>query len=316
MIYPENRFKFSARKKKISSGFLKLLIIIAVAGLISVTLYIIIKGQIFGIPLKRTNETRQIVDLWRNQKYEEVLKQAEVLLKKSPMNPVGLVFDGFAAFYIGVSKFSLEEKIPLFDRAVISLRKAELLNEKPFAGGIKYILGKTYYHKGKYYMDLAIQYLEKALDTGYAAKDLYEYLGLAYSQLENYKISADYFIKAVEKNPSDLLFLTIAQTYYKLGNIQAAEEYLIRTINKTLDKSLEEKSRFLLGKIYIDKNDMIKAENQFEKILEKNNQSADAHFHLGEIYEKLNDTVKARAEWRKALKIDPDHYGARLHLYR
>jgi tetratricopeptide (TPR) repeat protein len=110
--------------------------------------------------------------------------------------------------------------------------------------------------------------------------------------------------------------LTLAQTYYKLSRIPEAEEYLIRTINRTEDVSIEEKSRFLLGQIYIDKEDYLKAENQYNMILEKDPRSADAHFQLGEIYAELGDSIRARSEWRKALQIDPSHYGARLRYYK
>jgi len=45
-------------------------------------------------------------------------------------------------------------------------------------------------------------------------------------------------------------------------------------------------------------------------VLEKDENSADAHYQLGILYEKQGDMVKARAEWRNALRIQVNHRGA------
>ena len=70
-----------------------------------------------------------------------------------------------------------------------------------------------------------------------------------------------------------------------------------------------------MGNIYVEENELSKAEDQYKKVLDLNPESADAHYYLGELYEKLDQSVKARAEWRKVLSIDPSHYGALLKLY-
>ncbi len=94
-----------------------------------------------------------------------------------------------------------------------------------------------------------------------------------------------------------------------------AVDYLLRTLNKTEDKDIEERTRFLLGGIYLDTGELFKAEEQFAAIAKIDPRSADAHYDLGEVYAKMNDPVKARAEWRNALIIDPSHYGAKLRYY-
>ena len=53
---------------------------------------------------------------------------------------------------------------------------------------------------------------------------------------------------------------------------------------------------------------------EFESILEKDPNSADAHYGLGVIYESLGDLIKARAEWRKTIKSNPIHVEARNKL--
>jgi tetratricopeptide (TPR) repeat protein len=174
----------------------------------------------------------------------------------------------------------------------------------------------AYYHKGKYYYDLALHYLQKALAGGFQASDIYDYLGLAATQLERTEEGLGYFQKALELNSTDLLLLMIGQSYHDLGRLAESEEYLLRALNKTDDPAIESKCRFLLAQMYFDRREYFKAENEYLAVLARDPDSAEAHFYLGEIYAALNDKVKARAEWRKTLLIDPSHYGAKLRYYK
>lgn len=314
MILPENRYKFSSYGRKKFN--IKLIIIPAVIICCTIgVVFVFLKGDILNRFDASTNGKDALYELWETRQYNAVINRCTQTLLENPMDAEALVFCGFSYFYVGVSKYSLEDKIDYFDRAVITLRKAELVEDRPFPGGIKYILGKSYYHKGKFYMDQAVRYLEDSIEYGYIGDDTFEYLGLAYCELERYQQGIEYFLRAIDKNPTDILLLTIAQTYYKMHDMGAAKEFLIRTINKTDDITIEEKSRFLLGQIFIDDGALLQAEEQFKEVLKKNPKSADAHFILGNIYEKMNETIKARAQWRKALQIDSSHYGARLKYY-
>ena len=58
------------------------------------------------------------------------------------------------------------------------------------------------------------------------------------------------------------------------------------------------------------KEDYEGALKEFENVLKKNENSADAHYGIGVIYEKQGNIVKARSQWRKALKIQVNHAGA------
>ena len=201
------------------------------------------------------------------------------------------------------------------DKAIVSLRRAKLNDHLPLEGEINYILGKAYFHKGGAFSDLSVRYLEESIQKGYLGADTYEYLGLGYTNLADLENALKYFQKALESNSSDLLLLTIAQTYYQLGDKPKAEEYLMRSINKSQDPSVEQRARYLLGDLYFQNKEYLKAEEQFQKVLVLNTQHADANYYLGEIYAALGDQVKARAFWRKAVRINPKHYGALKRLY-
>ena len=313
MLLPEDRYNFSAKKTK-KKGTLGILLfgIVLIAAALGAVLYINYSDSLF----KKDQSSEEVIkEYWRAQKYKELIELTENKLVEDPLNPTALVFNGFSSFYQSTREFTLEEKLHYLDKSVLALRKALLLEEIPLREGVHYVLGKAYYHKGRYYSDLAVKYLHKSLEEGYSGEDTYEYLGLAYNNMENYEEAAKYFALAAEKRPTDVLYLTLAQIFIELGREDDVEEYLIRAINMTGDLSLEEKSRYLLANFYMEKGELLKAESQYKNILEKNENAADAHFHLGEIYNRMNDTVKARAEWRKTLLIDPSHYGARLNLY-
>ncbi|MBN2050055.1 MAG: tetratricopeptide repeat protein [Spirochaetales bacterium] len=316
MIIPEKRGGFT-RKRRIKLPpfiYIVLALIIVSAGLF----FILQKQQRPGLNggLGGSKEREQsIQELWEQRQYEDINDLCESVLAEQPMYYEALVFNGFSYFYRGAAMFSLEERIPLFDNAIINLRKARMHKKKDLLAKIEYILGKAYYQKGTYYTDVAIESLERSMDLGYTGEDTYEYLALSYSDLGDFQKSAEYYQKAIEKNPSDTLFMVLAQTYYKMDDIAKAEEYLHWTLNRTTDFTIEQKSRYLLGRIYLDQGEYLKAEDQYKRILEKNGKASDAHYYLGVISEEMKDTTMARYHWRKALEIDPYHYGARLKLY-
>jgi tetratricopeptide (TPR) repeat protein len=313
MILPEDRYRFSGRQ---TGSRRPLIIIIAVTAAAVIAAVFVINSNVIGKSILSTDpEVTDIETLWENQHYETINEECEAILSEDPMNQKALIYNGFSYFYRGASQYSLEEKIPLFDNAIINLRRALLVCSDDIRGKVKYITGKSYYQKGKFYSDLAIKYLEESGEDGYTGDDTFEYLGLLYSRIGKYETSADYYNKAIERNPSDMLYLVLAQTYYQLEDSEKAEEYLIWTLNKTEDFSIEQKARYLLGNILIENEEYEKAVGEFEKIIEKNEKAADAHYYLGDIYDRMGDSAKARYEWRKCLEIDSYHYGAKLKLY-
>ncbi len=270
-------------------------------------------SRLFGAGGQRKPPGR-LPDLFRAEKYDDAIAAADATLAGDPLNPVALSYKGFASFYKSVSQDATEERMPWLDESVVALRRARLAGT-PFPGETDYVLGKAYFNKGKYYYDLAISSIESSVAAGYVQKDSYEYIGQAWSQLGDYSKAIDAFLLALKDDPGDLLLLTIGQTYYQMKRTSDAVDYLLRTLNKTEDKEIEERARFLLGGIYLDGGELFKAEEQFAAIVKVDSRSADAHYSLGEVYSKMNDPVRARAEWRSALIIDPSHYGAKLRYY-
>ena len=176
------------------------------------------------------------------------------------------------------------------------------------------ISSRFYFYKNTitthYYADLAVKYLLLAKENGYEADDIAEYLGLSYASLGMTMESIAAFTEALLVRESDTLLLAIAEQYYKAKELNAAEQYLFRIVKNSDNEDIIIKSENLLGNIYIDKEDYEAAQAEFDNVLKKNENSADAHYGIGVIYEKQGNIVKARSEWRKALKIQVNHPGA------
>jgi tetratricopeptide (TPR) repeat protein len=314
MILNAEHYRYAGRRKK-KRGWL-VFVLVAVVAAAGVLLWRLELLPWLGRRLKADGHSEPLSVLWTNRRYDELIARCDALLAADPLDWYTLSYRGFACFYKAVAGVNQEERIPYLDEAIVSLRRARLAPAGSWTVEGEYVLGKAYYHKGKYYYDLTIEYLQRALEAGYTGEDIYDYLGLAATQLDRVEEGLSYFRQAMEINPTDLLLLSMGQSYLQLGRVAEAEEYLIRAVNKTEDQAVEKKSRYLLGQLYFERQDLIKAEGQYDKILDLDPDAADAHYYLGEIYLKMNDPVRARSEWRKALIIDPSHYGARLRYYR
>jgi len=317
MIIPGNRFNsgkryYSKQSHRLNKIFVLAMILIAGSVVFLFVSNKIKKSKVEGKPITVQKTMEQ---LWEEGSYKQLAEKSEKRLSVDPLDPKALIYGGFSNFYLGVGQFSTEEKIPLFDKSAVDLRKILLLKQIPLKSKVEYILGKVYYNKGRYFLDLSIEYFKKSLEDGLIGDDTYKYLGMAYGELEMYKEAINYFFKALKIKPDDMIFLVLGQTYYKMGDSVTSEKYLLKALTNTTDFVIDQKARFLLGKIYLDSNKFDKALKQFTEILKNNKNSANAHYYLGEIYSKLNKKVKARAEWRKVLEIDPSHYGALLKLY-
>jgi tetratricopeptide (TPR) repeat protein len=307
-----DHYRSGQRRKRLRAVLIPLVSVLLV---LLVAAFFVFNGpaRIFGTAGPR-KAPGKLPDLFRAERYDEVIAATDAILVGDPLNPVALSYRGFASFYKAVAQNAAEERMPFLDQAVVSLRRAKLAGT-PFPGETDYVLGKAYFNKGKYYYDLAIASIQSSVARGYAQKDSYEYIGQAWSQLGDYPKAIDAFLLATKDDPGDLLLLTIGQTYYQMKRTSDAVDYLLRTLNKTEDKEIEKRARTLLGGIYLDTGELFKAEQQFSAIATLDPRSADARYELGEVYAKMNDPVKARAEWRAALIIDPSHYGARLRYY-
>ncbi|MDR2184255.1 MAG: tetratricopeptide repeat protein [Treponema sp.] len=264
-------------------------------------------------------ERKELLRLWEKGVYEEAFRMSREKLVRKPMDYFLLTLNGFSAYQLAIAQINAFDTLTFTDDAIWSLRKALLTKRGASDPRVFYVLGKAYYYKGNGYADLAVKYLEKAQSASYNARDIPEYLGLAYAAVHDYRNSVASFTRALNpegagEEPSDLLLLSIARSYMQLEEPDTAKAYLLRCIDTTRDAATKLSAKLLLGIILGGAGDSRGAEALYLEILEIDSENAEAHFQLGELYAAEGDATRARAEWRRAYRIDPFHSQVRARL--
>lgn len=267
-----------------------------------------------GVKKQISSEREELLGLWEKGSYETAYAVSREKLIAKPMDFFLLTMYGFSSYQLAAAQINDYDTRSYIDECIWSLRKALLCKEGPGDMRISYVLGKAYYAKGPGYEDLAVKFLETAKDGNYEARDLPEYLGLAYAAVHDYRSSVAAFSLALNENNSDLLLLSIARSYIALEETETAVAYLMRCVENSRDSNTVIRARLLLGEILAKSGDASGAETQYLAILEENGENAEAHFHLGELYDAGGDGTRARAEWRRAIRINPAHRSARARL--
>ena len=286
-------------------------IFIALAIVIGLLIFFIgLQNRTVHLPF--SDEGVSYSEMWEKKQYSDIIEYGNTALDKNPMDRNTLIFTGYAYFYQGISILDMNERNACMEKAVVLLRKA-LLTEGKENTDVMYVLGKSYYHLGYYYCDLAVKYLSEALKKGCGSKDIYEYLGLAYSKLDMSDHAIENFEKSLEVNPSDVLTLTLAQEFIKVGNYDKADYYLDKAGSD--NAVLREKKLLLQGQRYLGLAEYDKSIECFNKVLDLNPGSADAYYYIGEVYEAKGEMQKAKAQWRKAYNLNPDHHKSKLKLF-
>ncbi len=302
------KYMLSGRRGILSSGAV-IVIVAAIVIVISVVSFLAIRKSGSSMPSVST-----LYSDWNAHAYEKVYRDSSLILSKRPLDGEVLALNGFSAYYSYAEQTDPSAAQNYLDVSIVSLRNAWYRvsdSEKP---QIAYVLGKAYYQRGYYYADLSMKYLDYAYKSGFRNDDLAEFRGLSASLIGDYQKSIESFTEALSVKPSDLLLFTLAKTWLKVNDTEKAKLYLYQASQKTGDELLQLKCHYELGQILLSENKLAEAQSEFNSILEKDPNSADAHYGLGVLYETQGDLVRARAEWRKAVKIDPVHAGARAKL--
>lgn len=300
---------FRRRNSKLVPRLLLLLGLIVAVALI--TLFCV---KFVAPRLKNSNTVSSLYRNWKKYDYEKVYDISAKILEKKPLHNTARTFYGYSAFYLAVSETDSNLAQSYLDESINSLRIALQSSKKKSLGQIEYMLGKAYFYKNSissydYYADLAVKYFQKSLDDRYKSDDVWQYLGLSYAALGKRQESIASFTKALDRE-SDVLLMNIAEQYYLNGQSDAAKQYLFRCNNISQNQDILSKSHTLLGQIYTDESKYEDAFKEFNAVLEKDKNSADAHYGLGVLYEKQGDIAKARSEWRKCIRIQVNHPGA------
>ncbi len=312
MLLDHARYNYTRRKAR-GDRFPRLIFVLLVAVAVTIALVLLPVGPWVGALFDNTPEP-SLVQLLNAGQYAEVADQSAATLASDPLDAEALVLGGIAHFYLAVSEVAAEERDRRLNRSIALLRRARLDEELPYEPLTAYVLGSVYFQKGRYYDDLSVKYLLESLEKGYEGADTHEYLGMAYERLEQVSDALHHFELAIDKRPTDLLYLSVGQIHRRLERFSAAATALDMAIELSTEPSSELQARFMLGEVYLALERFDEAANEFSHILELAPGSADAHVFLGDAQLGMGDPVAARAEWRRARNIDVNHHGANLRL--
>lgn len=263
----------------------------------AIIIFFILRGANTIIP---NNSTTNLIELWEEQKYNEIVELTANLLQTDPLNTNYLFYDGISNFYYALSLLGHNERQSRLDSALYSLRKLAYSPPIGYESRIHYILGKIYFYKGIFYYDLAEKYLMIAEQSSLKANDIEEHLGVINLETERYETGIEYLLRAIENNPRDILYYTVATAYENTEDYERSLEYYQLCIDLTADNVLSQESFIGQGRVLFFLNRLDQAKQLFEQVIDENSQAAEAYFYLGEIYALENDLVKARANWREA----------------
>ncbi len=263
----------------------------------------------------------KVYKAWDSQQFETVYSLTSEIISAKPFDPTAEAYHGFASFYLAVSSTDPQIVQQYIDECINSLRIARPSVSKVLEPQVTYLLGKAYFYKNTfssyhYYADLAVYYLQDAFEKGVAAVDIPEYLGLSYAQLGYTEESIASFSEALMHHESDTLLLAIGEQYIANGQSEFATQYLYRLLETSKDEVMQCKARLLIASVLAEQKQYAEAETQYNLILEKDLNNADAYYGIGVLYEMQGDLVKARSFWRKALKVQVTHQGALQKLGR
>jgi tetratricopeptide (TPR) repeat protein len=298
------------------------------------TIFTILKNQVFHVAIAavcvgaaltaavvlinwKSGEAREKNELRRAFEagdYGEVCEKSLAALQEKPMDSFLLSTNGYASYQMALSRIDGESARAYIDQAIWSLRRA-LLKKPSRPGHIYYVLGKAYYAKSADDADLAVKYLEAAKAAGVTARDLDEYLGLAYASLKDYRnsIAAYSRLLGVSDTVSAPLLVRIAESYMGLEDWDNARAYLTRCRENARDAGVELKAALMLGRVLRNSGDTAGAEAAFNSVLESG-ENAEAAYELGELYTALGETTRARAAYRRAYRADPAFAPAQARL--
>ncbi len=258
---------------------------------------------------------------WDAQQFESVYSLTAEIIQEKPFDPTAEAYHGFASFYLAVSCTDPQQVQLYIDECINSLRLSRPTVSKVLEPQVTYLLGKAYFYKNSfsnyhYYADLAVYYLQDAFEKGVTASDIPEYLGLSYAQLGFTEESIASFSEALLHHESDTLLLAIAEQYIANNQSSFATQYLNRLLETSKDEVMQCKARLLIAAVLAEQGLFKESETEYNLILEKDLNNADAYYGIGVLYELQGDMVKARSYWRKALKIQVTHQGALQKLGR
>lgn len=292
------------KRSKVSRGLL-VLVAGAFGGVLVVAAVSIGVLRVGRLPQLRAVD--RVVEAWQGQDYAAVIAEAAQVLDADPVHRVALPLRGFALYYSALDSTDPTTRADLLSEARRDLARALVVPGLDLEPETRYVLGQVFFHSGEAYYDRAVQELEHARAAGMVRRDLYEYLAAAYSAMDrnDQAIEAIETALAIQSDPE--LQLAYAEILAADDDYPAAESAARRVLEASSDPALVHEARLVVGQALRARGEIEASLDWYQRALEDNSASAEAHFGIGEAHLSLGDTDLARFHWREAARLNPNH---------
>ncbi|MBR1943309.1 tetratricopeptide repeat protein [bacterium] len=188
----------------------------------------------------------------------------------------------------------------------------------------------------------AIDAFQVVLENEDESAEIYNNIGVSYSNLADYKNAETYFNKALKLNPNlPQIYLNMSDVFYRQKEIAYAIEclragetalpentviphYLARILmeDAQLDLAIDELDKILekepdnydayydLGRVYFEMGNWEGAISNFENILEYKDQNELIYFYLAQAYEANDELDKAISNYLKSTAVNDKFHPA------
>lgn len=171
-----------------------------------------------------------------------------------------------------------------------------------YTAEIHYDLGLYFYEQGEF--DLSLRHYRKAAEIDPGFPEAYFGIGLLFYTLGDDENAITYYLRSLDCNPADPdTRNNLGLIYYRRGELDLAREQI--------EEALRLQPRFPdalynLGLVYYQENRLEVAVRHFQGALSQDPTYVRARFNLGVVYYELGDLVKAEEQWAKVMESAPD----------
>lgn len=159
-------------------------------------------------------------------------------------------------------------------------------------------LGRLYHNEGRYKM--AINEFKKAVKINPDDIDTRKELAVVFERNNDLMSAVKEYEKTIDLGSNDpQTRLVIGRIYYMLGKNDLAEKFIFEAIGAGLDTA---ECYATLGRVYIEKNEYIKAIDELQKAVKIAPLNVEFHMDLARLYERI-DINEAIVEFEKSVEL-------------
>jgi len=131
-------------------------------------------------------------------------------------------------------------------------------------------------------------------------------LGGIYQDMGNYILSIEYYNRSLSIKPNNLeATASLGYTYLLANDYDNAKKYLVSALSQSPDKSQEELIKINLGRLAIEMQEVVIANNYLNDLLKNFNGSANIYLFAARYYCIKGDKDNANIYLLKSIKLDP-----------